>query len=433
MTVAVSRNLEVNDESLDSRTRLLVAASELMTEQGIRSLSFRSIAGRAGLAFTAVTYYFDNKESLIEATFRYQMEMDTRRLRAISEQLSDLSITSAHLLTLLLKELKAESAEIHQSNRVWYELQGSCASGERERLLILQQWNQMKQQHWESLLRGCQVIATEYQRAETARIMVEYSAAEAYYWLSADHSPSALMELAFYEKVSAFIHALVARSEQGDKAFPAFESLVQQSERQFLSHYEADDNAPPARKKIINASLELIAQEGPASLTNRRIAQQAGVSLASTTYHFKALSDLLETVVLEIYQRFGQLSILDGREIQAQSKDELVRQLASFYRNKEQMALITGIENTVLLGTRLDSFQFCLENIFAMRGSSSFRQMQQVPELSQQLSRMKSAIWSTLREGQRRLSVSYGASSREEALLQRHEQVFCLLFPSEAS
>lgn len=45
------------------------------------------------------------------------------------------------------------------------------------------------------------------------------------------------------------------------------------------------------------AALDIVAERGVEGLTHRAVAQKAGVPLGSTTYHFKALDDLLAAAI----------------------------------------------------------------------------------------------------------------------------------------
>lgn len=59
-------------------------------------------------------------------------------------------------------------------------------------------------------------------------------------------------------------------------------------------------DAPRAdmRKRILRATLELIAADGHGAITNRRVAAAASVSLGSLTYHFASQSELLRESLL---------------------------------------------------------------------------------------------------------------------------------------
>ncbi|MFT4463877.1 MAG: TetR/AcrR family transcriptional regulator [Sodalis sp. (in: enterobacteria)] len=51
---------------------------------------------------------------------------------------------------------------------------------------------------------------------------------------------------------------------------------------------------PDRRARIIDATLDMIAQHGVASITHRKIAAAADVPLGSMTYHFAGMQDLLK-------------------------------------------------------------------------------------------------------------------------------------------
>ncbi|MGY1439862.1 TetR/AcrR family transcriptional regulator [Streptomyces reniochalinae] len=51
---------------------------------------------------------------------------------------------------------------------------------------------------------------------------------------------------------------------------------------------------PQRRARIIAATLDLIAEEGIARVSHRRIAARAGVPLGSMTYHFSGIDQLLQ-------------------------------------------------------------------------------------------------------------------------------------------
>ncbi|GLZ40023.1 TetR/AcrR family transcriptional regulator [Actinokineospora sp. NBRC 105648] len=52
------------------------------------------------------------------------------------------------------------------------------------------------------------------------------------------------------------------------------------------------------RERILRAVLRVIAEEGVAGVTNRRVAREAAVSLGSITYHFATQTDLLRDSLL---------------------------------------------------------------------------------------------------------------------------------------
>jgi DNA-binding transcriptional regulator YbjK len=57
------------------------------------------------------------------------------------------------------------------------------------------------------------------------------------------------------------------------------------------------------REAIVAATVRIVAREGVAAVTHRRLAAEAGVSLSSTTWHFAAKADILEAALHWTAQR----------------------------------------------------------------------------------------------------------------------------------
>src|SRR3954452_12420265 len=66
------------------------------------------------------------------------------------------------------------------------------------------------------------------------------------------------------------------------------------------------------RDAIVAATVEIVARDGVAAVTHRRVAERAGVSLSSTTWHYASKEDILEaalrwTATREI-ERVGEMA-----------------------------------------------------------------------------------------------------------------------------
>ena len=69
--------------------------------------------------------------------------------------------------------------------------------------------------------------------------------------------------------------------------------------------------APETRERILRATLALLAEEGTAALSNRRIAGAADVSLGSLTYHFPSQASLLrESLLLYVGEEVERLEAI---------------------------------------------------------------------------------------------------------------------------
>jgi TetR/AcrR family transcriptional regulator, regulator of biofilm formation and stress response len=94
------------------------------------------------------------------------------------------------------------------------------------------------------------------------------------------------------------------------------------------------------RRAILDAALRLISRDGVDALSHRAVAEEAGVPLASTTYYFESLDELLEGALeLFVDQEAAQLTALTERlegeelpplEIARLFRSELVTDVAQF-------------------------------------------------------------------------------------------------------
>ena len=76
---------------------------------------------------------------------------------------------------------------------------------------------------------------------------------------------------------------------------------------------------PDRRNRLIDVTLDLIAEVGVAGISHRKIAARAGVPLGSMTYHFDGMDELLfeafarfaETIIKQFEERLGAATTID--------------------------------------------------------------------------------------------------------------------------
>src|SRR6201986_852195 len=76
-----------------------------------------------------------------------------------------------------------------------------------------------------------------------------------------------------------------------------------------MSNTQAADSRPyhhgDLRRALIDAATRLLETEGPAALSLRAVAREAGVSPAAPYHHFKDKSELLDAVAEEGWHELG--------------------------------------------------------------------------------------------------------------------------------
>ena len=106
-------------ESLDGKTRLILAGEQLFAESGILGASMREIASRAGQGnHAAVQYHFGSREGLVRAIFDYRMEqMEEARGRMLDRAKSYGLLKDAQTILeiILLPQLYLQDADGNHS------------------------------------------------------------------------------------------------------------------------------------------------------------------------------------------------------------------------------------------------------------------------------------------------------------------------------
>lgn len=88
------------------RRALLSAARELIAEQGLRRLTSKQVADRAGLKPTLVNYYFGNRQGLLEALVEEVSAEFGRRIDEVDEE-GDVADRLAGLISAVVEVFRA--------------------------------------------------------------------------------------------------------------------------------------------------------------------------------------------------------------------------------------------------------------------------------------------------------------------------------------
>ena len=63
------------------------------------------------------------------------------------------------------------------------------------------------------------------------------------------------------------------------------------------------ENSRRVREAVVDATLRIVAREGVAAVSHRRVAAEAGVALSSTTWHFATKAEILEAALRSAARR----------------------------------------------------------------------------------------------------------------------------------
>ncbi|WP_423202135.1 TetR/AcrR family transcriptional regulator [Herbihabitans rhizosphaerae] len=110
MTSATNRRRGPTDP--DRRDRIARAAIAVVAEQGIRKLSHRTVAAKAGVPLGSTTYHFATLDDLLAAALDKAAERSVAELRAWEQALSpdaDLATALADFVLASIAERRAET------------------------------------------------------------------------------------------------------------------------------------------------------------------------------------------------------------------------------------------------------------------------------------------------------------------------------------
>jgi DNA-binding transcriptional regulator YbjK len=94
------------------------------------------------------------------------------------------------------------------------------------------------------------------------------------------------------------------------------------------------------RQALLHAALDVIGQRGIAGTTHRAVAAAAGVPLATTTYYFASIDELLEAALeLFVDEEVGRLETAGARVVELEgTAEEALRAIAAELAGGESLA-----------------------------------------------------------------------------------------------
>jgi AcrR family transcriptional regulator len=283
------KSMARRDEAPDTYTQIVKSAFRQLAFQGGRGLSLRLIAREAGVTRGAPQYYFPHKQQLVEAICRHLMLVTRSRLEA-NESLLAGRVSSPQMLCDYVVHLILTAPQRIEEHLVWLEIAEWGRTDEAVRPYVEQYWS-VTLRHWQEILERLGGIPTAWAAALTEYVDAEtsqYLASGVHGWL----------ELTVRENVSRFLLPLTD-GDAGIVSEPRWFREFCEWDSQVVSQREEESALPggseaSSKNRVIHAAIRMIAENGIEALTHRRLAHVAGVSLASTTYHFDNLRDIID-------------------------------------------------------------------------------------------------------------------------------------------
>lgn len=279
------------------RQRIVEETVALVAAAGIRGATLRDVAARCGASVASIAYLFGNKDGLIAECFAQVAERDRARLAALADEAEAMAIEPALAGPFLWTLCEEAGGDRRADMLVLIELWLSAAANPRF-AGICHGWLHARRDAFRGFARlfGADPLAFD--------LLGLHLLSESSFAVSC-HGSAAWRLLAR----AGFIEAVARVAGLGNaEAAPGLAALA----ARFFADPETGRPREPegkggrgaeSRARIVDAAASIIEEDGLAAVTNRAVAERAGVSLALTTYHFKSVTELAFAGILRVFEK----------------------------------------------------------------------------------------------------------------------------------
>ncbi|MFV3077379.1 TetR/AcrR family transcriptional regulator [Niveispirillum fermenti] len=272
------RRGEKQERSLARRARLADAIVQVLASHGVAGLTHRLVAQAAGVSLAATTYYFDSKFDMVAVASNLTLAgyAETFRRVARSRQLS---------MGDYVTRLVGNAAERDRARATcWAEVMLD-APRHQESLELSRRWFAELGDIWLDIARACDAPPP------AARSAI-------------DTSIGLLLVMLALGLTEAQIGAVLL---EGKDALDAWAPTLPAAGGQpVAAPAKPTRKSAGTRERIIAAAIQILIAEGPAAVTYRTIAQQAGLTLAGPAYHFPTVEGLLGAAQERLFEESKQ-------------------------------------------------------------------------------------------------------------------------------
>ena len=297
-----------------NRRAILDEATLQLALSGIRGTTLRKIGAQSGTNFTRLASSYGGKDKLIAACFADVVDRDLHRLTALADELG-----SNSLISLLWAICEDAGGSRRTDNLVLTEL--LLASGRPDLDEIFRYWIRERRDRLRAIAgrNGIDLLVVDILGLF---VLMECGFAVSNY----DSLNYRLIARAGLEEA---VHRLLGTSQRHhDDQFEALVADYYVAPRDRTAP-DGDGETEGGKSQIVNAAAEIFLEQGPEHLTNRAVAQRAGVSLALTTYHFRSITELTLAAGRRAVESF-----LDSLELDTTVRDKQGRTLPHVWRSR---------------------------------------------------------------------------------------------------
>lgn len=380
-------------EKPDVRERLREEMLRILARDGAAAISARNLARAAGASASSINYHFGGIEHLFCDAQSAAIEQASRWMEERLAPLSTArSLPAAALAPFLVATIDDWCRQAPDLAFAWRECQ-IAAQRREDTVQLAASWTALWHGFWR---RAGAVFGLDEDATDATAIFFD---AESFlhlidWYRSMDHP-------ALTEICSRFVSRLTDRG--GHPATPMdWRRLARERAHESVS---LTPLLPPVADRISQGILTLIGQEGVTSMTHRRVALHAGVTLGAVSYYFPSRAELLHAAFLAAYHNITRPA---GRT-EARTDDEPMspdifcrRVVETVIDPGPALANVRAIEEVLLAGARHKDFKSIAAYLRYSRGETTIRSMNRIPEMKGRIDELDAAIMSGCIGGIRR-------------------------------
>lgn len=388
-----------------SRDEIVESALAVAREKGLAALTGRLAAERAGISPSAINYQFGGFDGLVRAVHE-RLEREGRAWRR-----------------RCLETLRTVPREIFSPGGIVAGIIAELAAREDRRALLVQQFRELVGVAEIDLAGGPErewSAGESFWRELLTRWPEQAEAAEAWMMFA-----TGALTLAFMDAEPAVRFAWVS-----DAAQRFADRLTTPRQLRLRSVAPAAPAAgppvseepdwPEGKRRIVEAALRLIGEHGVGHVTHRRVAEAAGLSLASTTYFFRTKNDLIVEAFATLYRRTMTRSILDSSVSTALGADVLFTDAGAIRWE------VGALQALYLAATHDASLKAFAAGLRDVRGRGSLRWLQARGLV--EVDRLDGLVWSLVVGGMFQRTILLARRRRRAFLQDLAERLFQRLF-----
>lgn len=345
----------------DRDSGVLDLALDLIVHAGLKGLSLRSLAQKAGISPSLLNYRYGSRDALAERTFEHACQRNSddwarRRAALLSEPLTPTALPAVAYAVVMDTAIAGHSEAI----AAWICHTQAVRHGLYRDLP--HRWQTDRVSFWRDAL------ASAGMNPDLAPGLAGALSSACRIGLLAGPAPVASGWL--YDTVQRITDNLLQRAP----GRPGDSPWRRQTEHALLARTPPStaDSASTAGR-IVKAASALIVEAGPDALTHRAIAERAGVSLSSTTHHFASLEDIFLNAFSAIYDEARQETVDATATLRKRSVegllDMLLPRLPTGNQGREQEVM--ALDEIMLAAARRPETQPIATGLLATIGRTS--------------------------------------------------------------